>query len=163
MPCQCAGLRMPKCNCKVLHTGYRCDETGNFVFLTESRSRSLCRVVGIGSKQTNIFVRFIEDFYDQCAGFNLRYCHVRGFIKHDNYLSHAAMDCVVLTCFLIANFIVFLTILAKTLVHLYFVLAVVLQWVKRSLWCKLTVDNDLMVFHRNLQHDYSPPLLNRFF
>ncbi|XP_026741626.1 uncharacterized protein LOC113503743 [Trichoplusia ni] len=161
LPCQCAGLRINKCRCKVLHTGYRCDESGSYLVL--AKSRSLDRYLNLGEKNPNVVLRFIENFYEQCAGYNLRYCHIRGFIRHDNCFSNTLKDCMILACFLIANFIVLLAILSKTLVHLYFVIVLTFQWIKRTLCCKLDTDQDTMILRPSVRHDYSPPLLNKYF
>lgn len=78
LPCQCAGLRINKCRCKVLHTGYRCDESGSYLVL--AKSRSLDRYLNLGEKNPNVVLRFIENFYEQCAGYNLRLDHIYNYV-----------------------------------------------------------------------------------
>ncbi|XP_035434241.1 uncharacterized protein LOC118265456 isoform X2 [Spodoptera frugiperda] len=104
--------------------------SGCGVFLTDSFSR----VVGNTSHvEPNYVVHFVENLYDSCAGYNLRYCPLRGFVTHskDNYFSRTVKDIATLLCFLFANFVVFLAIVAKTMVHMYFAVCMTVDWITK--------------------------------
>ncbi|CAB3226408.1 unnamed protein product [Arctia plantaginis] len=99
-----------------------------------SPSSSLCRL--LNSKQSTMrhsfMFRMMENLYEKCAAYNLKYCPIRGFTKHNSYVSNTMKDLIILACFLIANFVVFLTIFSKTLVHLFHVMFVIARWIGRS-------------------------------
>ncbi|KAF9797289.1 hypothetical protein SFRURICE_006271, partial [Spodoptera frugiperda] len=113
--------------------------SGCGVFLTESFSR----VVGNTSQvEPNYVVHFVENFYDSCAGYNLRYCPLGGFVTHsnDNYFSHTVKDIVTLLCFLVANFVVFLAMVVKTMVHMYFVVCTTVDWIRKTILPRLSTE-----------------------
>ncbi|XP_035434235.2 uncharacterized protein LOC118265456 isoform X1 [Spodoptera frugiperda] len=113
--------------------------SGCGVFLTDSFSR----VVGNTSHvEPNYVVHFVENLYDSCAGYNLRYCPLRGFVTHskDNYFSRTVKDIATLLCFLFANFVVFLAIVAKTMVHMYFAVCMTVDWITKTILPRLSTE-----------------------
>ncbi|KAJ0183980.1 hypothetical protein K1T71_000403 [Dendrolimus kikuchii] len=118
MPCRCAGVNLNKCKCKIFGYPVKKYDDSNVVLLTNSES--FCCSRNSTGVQRNMFVRIAECVYEKCAGYNLRYCQFRGFVKPDNCLANAMKDVFVLICFLVANFVVLLAILAKIACHIYF-------------------------------------------
>ncbi|KAJ8737968.1 hypothetical protein PYW08_000563 [Mythimna loreyi] len=136
--CQC---EMFKCKCLVPR-GCRPLGSDHFVFTT--RSLSLHRLVDHKphtlyevqeESETNLLEktqRSLERFYDTCAGYNLRYCSIAGFVQNKrDYFKLMMIDVVILICFLATNFVVFSTILCKTFVHVFFLIVMSLQWILR--------------------------------
>ncbi|XP_075991428.1 uncharacterized protein LOC142986710 [Anticarsia gemmatalis] len=162
MPCKCSGFRVDKCNCKVLGTGYLCQSDGGVTLLTHSKS--LCSLLELKSTNKtdtkhNILVRIIEAFYERCAAYNLRYCPIRGFTMRDSYVSNTLKDLLIMVFFLIANFVVFLAISVKMVVHLYYIALWTIQWIRKSLTSKIDI-NESPVMLRPL--DYIQSTSNKY-
>ncbi|CAH1647376.1 unnamed protein product [Spodoptera littoralis] len=134
------------------------------VYLSESLTRTVDK--STSNVEPNYVVQCIEYFYEYCAGYNLRYCPLRGFIAHSNdyYFSHMVKDIIILLCFLIANFIVFLNVLVKTMIHTYLFVYMTTQWIKRTMLPRLVTDELFPVTMpqpTRLRHDLSPKRKNK--
>uniref|UniRef100_A0A2A4JMT2 Uncharacterized protein n=1 Tax=Heliothis virescens TaxID=7102 RepID=A0A2A4JMT2_HELVI len=160
LPCMGTGFSLDKCKCKVLRTGYR--DSDSVVLL--AKSDSLCRLLDLRERtKTNLVVGLVENMYDSCAGYNLRYCPIRGFVKHnETYFSNTVKDLLILICFLLANFVVFLNIVMKTMVHIYFVVIMSAQWIRRSFLTKLDTNEEMVPPSPAQLYCYSPPIPNKY-
>nr|XP_021194549.2 uncharacterized protein LOC110379264 [Helicoverpa armigera] len=161
-PCMGTGFRVEKCKCKVIRAGHRTEDTDSIVLL---ESNSLCRLLDLNKRtKTNPVVGLVENVYDSCAGYNLRYCPIRGFVKHnETYFSNTVKDLIIIICFLLANFVVFLNIVMKMMVHMYFAVIMCAQWIRRSFLTKLDINEEnLPPKCAHLYYDYSPPIPKKY-
>ncbi|XP_052751470.1 uncharacterized protein LOC128200825 [Galleria mellonella] len=129
MSCKCSGVRYEKCKCGSLGPGYPIAHSGGGTFVLLAKD-SACYMRPTTSSKRSLLTRFVENLYDKCAGYNLRYCPFRGYV-HDNSLRHTMRDVLTLLCFILANLVVLLTILARTTVHISYVIAGSVQWIRR--------------------------------
>ncbi|XP_059055131.1 uncharacterized protein LOC131849151 [Achroia grisella] len=130
MPCKCFGFRYEKCKCGYVGSGCpkRRNGTGAVVFLAKDSAGYMHQHV-VPAKHC-ILARYLENLYEKCARYNLRYCPFRRYVS-DNYFRHTICDILVLLCFVVANVVVFLTILARTTIHAGYVVVNSLQWIQK--------------------------------
>ncbi|XP_028163719.1 uncharacterized protein LOC114355208 [Ostrinia furnacalis] len=158
MPCKCSGVRYDKCKCRFLGTGFQMPNGANSRVMILAQKESSCCIHSSRPKR-NIFIRVFECVYERCAGYNLRYCPIRGF-RMKNCMNEALRDLLVLMCFMLANFVVFLTIFARMTMHMSAVLVQSARWVRRFLLVKMVENkNDILLSSVGTQqvHSFTPP------
>ncbi|XP_030020794.2 uncharacterized protein LOC115440567 [Manduca sexta] len=148
MPCRCTGVKLNKCKC-VLDTVYPLRSEGSNLVLVRNDSDCLQHRLA----RRGILYRLLECMYGKCAEYNLRYCPLRGFIRPGSQLGNTLKDLLVLACFIVANFVVFLTIVSKIIIHVYFGVKHTACWLRRCIDPKMAEDRTLL----SGRHDYSPP------
>ncbi|CAG9781695.1 unnamed protein product [Diatraea saccharalis] len=132
MPCKCSGYRLEKCRCKLVGPALPVSSVdGQVMFLTPKDS----------------------GFFKPP-----RYCPFRGHVGSENCFGEALKDLMVLACFVVANLVVFATIVTRMTVHVSFVVAGVVSWIKRSLANKVqSSTNETGSLGLRNRHDFSPP------
>ncbi|XP_061719045.1 uncharacterized protein LOC133526428 [Cydia pomonella] len=100
--------------------------------LTAGKSCRCCVVGPKGEKvspKKKLLTRAIESFYDNCAAYNLRYIPYRT-MTDQTCLQTIVKDFVLLFCFFVTNFVVFLTILSRIAMHLCDLSLEAFEWTK---------------------------------
>ncbi|KAI8431193.1 hypothetical protein MSG28_001231 [Choristoneura fumiferana] len=123
MSCCCRGAKFKSCSCGVLRNGPWGTEP---IFMDSACLRYQIMYLKI------CFARIVEGLYEKCAAYNLRYCPYRTFCGSKNSVMRTMKDFIVLAFFLMANFIVFLTILTKIAMHMSCAIIESGNWIKRS-------------------------------
>ncbi|KAL0902088.1 hypothetical protein ABMA27_000041 [Loxostege sticticalis] len=158
MPCRCSGIRYDKCSCRLVGTTFQVPngaDSSRVMILAQNESA--CCVHSLEKPRRNLFIRVFEFVYERCAGYNLRYCPIRGF-RTKNCMNEALRDIVLLLCFLLANFVVFLTIFARMTMHLSAVLVQSAVWMRRSLLKKMIENKQSMAVATTQEaHNFAPP------
>ncbi|XP_048004374.1 uncharacterized protein LOC125240524 [Leguminivora glycinivorella] len=94
-----------------------------------------CRCCLLGPKgeqitpRKKLLTRALESFYDNCAAYNLRYIPYRT-LTDQTCVQTIVKDFVLLFCFFVTNFVVFLTILARIAMHLCDLFFEAFDWMK---------------------------------
>ncbi|CAB3226409.1 unnamed protein product [Arctia plantaginis] len=134
MPYRYSIFKTDQCQCQVLRTGFRtvAKEMEGVTLMTRGRSLyDLQKSSETVTFKHNVISTIIHTLYNQCATYNLKYCAIAGFKIQEGYVRNALKDFLIMACFLVANFVVFVTILTKTLVHVYYVVFAFMQWLAR--------------------------------
>ncbi|XP_045509519.1 uncharacterized protein LOC123705013 [Colias croceus] len=134
--CSCVGIKRDSCSCAILSNTYlREARNSNIIFVPNKRNLEY----PFERKKPSMFNKILEDVYDMCVAYNIRHCAFTPRYSKERNVKHALKDCILLLCFLVANTVVFLTLLTRTVYHTSGIILNLFNWILRTLSKNLKV------------------------
>ncbi|XP_050683094.1 uncharacterized protein LOC126978376 [Leptidea sinapis] len=131
MPCKCLGISKNACNCNKLSTLQSYLRDSNDLNITFGTSNGTAKMT-----KNQCFLEYLglNSFYDMCATYNLKYCGYRySYLMKRNRFKQLVKDCIILIFFLMANLVVFITLLSRMAYEMVIIATQSVAWTQSKL------------------------------